>query len=241
MNQDRRSQLNLLLLRQAYLVRKIQQSQNQDWGQRLAELSTIQQKIQSWYKKVAEKIQHQARVDEFQLGETTRIYHHEIHKKHIKKSSILKLETDSGVLEGHKACAEYLENLVADLLLVPANLDTEAQDILLAEIDTVVTESENEMLAKAPDKEEVKNTLWDSNLKAAPGTDGITGLFYKVCWDTMGDALTDVALAKHRGEKLPTSMRTAMMVFGTKPKKAQSLKPKDKRRISLLNYLPRTN
>ena len=98
-----------------------------------------------------------------------------------------------------------------------------------------MTESENEMLAKAPDKEEVKNTLWDSNLKAAPGTDGITGLFYKVCWDTMGDALTDVALAKHRGEKLPTSMRTAMMVFGTKPKKAQSLKPKDKRRISLLN------
>ena len=30
-------------------------------------------------------------------------------------------------------------------------------------------------------------------------------------------------------------MRTALMVFGTKPKKANSLKPGDKRRISLLN------
>ena len=58
---------------------------------------------------------------------------------------------------------------------------------------------------------------------------------YKLCWDCMGDALTAIAQAKHEGEKLPASMRTALMVFGTKPKKANSLKPSDKRRISLLN------
>jgi hypothetical protein len=80
-------------------------------------------------------------------------------------------------------------------------------------------------------KEDVKETLWNSNLSAAPGTDGNTGLFYKVCWEAMGDALTQVV-----GEKLPASMRTAMMVFGTKPKKAMSLQPKDKRRFSLLNF-----
>ena len=216
-------------------MRKIQQSQHQQWGPRLAELATVQQKIQSWYRKAAEKVQHQARVDEFQMGENTRIYHHEIHKKHLKKSSILKLETSSGMIEGHKACAEYLENLVADLLLVPAELDFQAQETLLAEVETVVTEAENEMLAKPPNKEDVKETLWNSNLSAAPGTDGITGLFYKVCWEAMGDALTQVALANFMGEKLPASMRTAMMVFGTKPKKAKSLQPKDKRRISLLN------
>ena len=51
----------------------------------------------------------------------------------------------------------------------------------------------------------------------------------------MGDALTAIAQANHEGEKLPASMRTALMVFGTKPKKANSLKPSDKRRISLLN------
>ena len=51
----------------------------------------------------------------------------------------------------------------------------------------------------------------------------------------MGDALTAVAQAKFEGEELPSSMRTALMVFGTKPKKANSLKPGDKRRISLLN------
>ena len=51
----------------------------------------------------------------------------------------------------------------------------------------------------------------------------------------MGDALAAVVEAKFNGEKLPNSMRTAMMVFGTKPKKANSIKPGDKRRISLLN------
>ena len=78
-------------------------------------------------------------------------------------------------------------------------------------------------------------TLNDANLQAEPGTDGITSLFYKVCWDSVGDALTEVARAIHLGEKLPTSMRTSMMVFGAKPKKAKSINPKDKRRISLLN------
>ena len=153
-NQDRRSRLNLLLLRQAYLVKKIQSSHSHQWSAWLTDLLQVQEEIQAWYRQVAEKIQHQSRVDEFQMSEQTRIYHHEIHQKHIKKSSILKLETDSGVLEGHALCAEYLEDLVADLLLNPAELDPLAQEILLNELDSKVTDAENEMLKKSPDKKE---------------------------------------------------------------------------------------
>ena len=54
-NQEKRSQLNLLLLRQTYLVRKVQQSQHQQWGLMLAELTTVQQQIQSWYRKASKK------------------------------------------------------------------------------------------------------------------------------------------------------------------------------------------
>ena len=132
-------------------------------------------------------------------------------------------------------CAEYLEGLVADLLLQPAELDQAAQAVLLDEIETVVTDEENEMLKAMPDKEEVHETLKAANAQAAPGTDGITTLLYKVCWDFMGDALTDVTTAKFLGEKLPATMRTSMMHFGTKPKKPKSIQPKDKRRLSLLN------
>ena len=234
-NVTRKSQLNILLLRQAYLVKKIHNSQANHWDNHLPELLSIQLQIQSWYRKLAEKIQLQSKVDEFQEAEQTRIYHHEIHKKHLKKSSILKLMTSSGLIEGHDLCAQHLESLVADLLLKPAELDENAQQTLLAEMEPVVTEADNSMLAALPDKEEVFNTLKAANLKAAPGTDGIPSLVYKLCWNCMGDALTAVAQAKHGGEKLPASMRTALMVFGTKPKKANSLKPGDKRRISLLN------
>ena len=234
-NQDRRSRLNLLLLRQAYLVRKVQLNQSERWANWIAELVGVQAQIQAWYREVAEKIQHQSRVQEYQMSEQTRKYHHELHQKHNRRSSILKLKTDSGIIEGHDPCAEYLENLVADLLLKQAELDTTAQDVLLNELDSKVTEEENNMLGKIPDKEEVLATLKAANTHAAPGTDGITSLFYSVCWETMGEALTDVVKAKFLGESLPTSMRTAMMVFAAKPKKTQSILPKDKRRISILN------
>ena len=199
-NQDRRSRLNLLLLRQAYLVRKVQINQSERWATWIAELVGVQAQIKAWYRDVAEKIQHQSRVQEYQMSEQTRIYHQELHQKHNRKSSILKLKTDSGIIEGHGPCAEYVENLVADLLLKQAELDKKTQDILLNELVSKVTEEENYMLGKIPDKAEDLETLKAANTHAAPGTDGITSLFYNVCWESMGEALTDVVKAKFLGE-----------------------------------------
>ena len=47
--------------------------------------------------------------------------------------------------------------------------------------------------------------------------------------------LTDVAQAIHAGSQPTLSQRTSLMVFGSKPKKINSIKPGDKRHISLLN------
>ena len=91
------------------------------------------------------------------------------------------------------------------------------------------------MLLSAPTKKEVEETLSASNLHAAPGTVGMTSFFYKECFDIMGDPLTEVASSVFSGEKSSSSQRTSLMVFGSKPKKAKSLKPGDKRHISLLN------
>ena len=234
-NQGKRSSLNLLLLRQSYLMKKIKHSGQDLWRIKLPELITVQSQIQTWYQEQSQRIQHQTRVNEFQISEKTRIYHHELHKRHLSKSSILKLLTESGIITGHDSCAEYLENMVEDLLSKPEVIDSEAQNILLAEVNPVITESDNLMLSKNPGKEEVLQTLKEANLRGAPGTDGITSLFYKLCWSSLGDALTLVTKAVVEGEKPPSSMRTSLMVFGTKPKKAKSIKPGDKRRISILN------
>ena len=123
LNQDKRGSLNLLLLRQCYLAKKIQQGMKQYLG----ELKSVHLLIEKWYKNKSEKIQHQTRVHEFQSNEKTTIYHHELHKRIIKRNAILKLQSENGILEGHTACASLLERSVEDLLHHPAVLDQHLQ------------------------------------------------------------------------------------------------------------------
>ena len=208
LNKLKTGQLNLLLLRQAYLVSKIQAG---NMG-RLAELKEIQTEIQSWHERECDKIKLQAKADEVDSAENVRIYHHELHAKHVRKSSILKLDTEQGKLEGHDACAKYLENAVGDILLHPASLDVAAQESLLQGVKKVFTKKDNEMMCKIPTSEEVKNSLWSSNPNAAPGNDGLTNLLYKHCWDILGDGLVQVVQAVHGGASPTLSQRTSLMV-----------------------------
>ena len=73
-------------LRQLYLSRKIKIGQS--W--RLLDLRKVHEMINNWYEEESERIKHQAIIKEFQECEKVRIYHHELHKSFIKKSSILK-------------------------------------------------------------------------------------------------------------------------------------------------------
>ena len=226
-----RWQLNLLRLRQTYLNRKL--SLGQLW--RLPELKQIHMQIEEWYSQESNKIKYQSQASEHQVDEKVRVYHHDLHRKRLKKSSILKLETSAGLLEGHTACAKYLEQTVEDLLLSPVQLNSAAQEALLADVEVVFTEDDNQKLLAKPTRKEVLETVSGSNLHAAPGTDGLTNYFYKRCFDIIGDSLLEVVTAVSSGCKPTLSQRTSKMVFGNKPKKSKSIKPKDKRRISLLN------
>ena len=86
----------------------------------LGDLKTIHNLIRNWYEKECSKIKDQSRATEFQQSEKVTIYHHEIHKRQIKKSAILKLQSPNGVLEGHKLCSEYLDQEDKNLLLAPS-------------------------------------------------------------------------------------------------------------------------
>ena len=90
LNKDRYGQLNLLMLKQSYFVSKIQRG---DSG-KLAELKQVQLEIQMWHETECEKIKIQARSEEMDSSEKVRIYHHELHAKHIRKYSILKLKSE---------------------------------------------------------------------------------------------------------------------------------------------------
>ena len=50
-------------------------------------------------------------------------------------------------------------------------------------------------MLKTPSKEEVFETLKNSNFHAAPGCDGITSYFYYKMFDEIGEILTEVIQA----------------------------------------------
>ena len=84
-------------------------------------------------------------------------------------------------MEGHEACANFLEKSVKDLLLHPVTPDTAAQEALLAGVVPVFTEEDNRKLLSPPTCEKVLKTVSASNLHAAPGTDGLPSFIYKEC------------------------------------------------------------
>ena len=134
------------------------------------------------------------------------------------------------MLEGHDQCSGYLEGKVRELLNQPAVLDHISQQTLLNEVSPILSDTDNSMLEAPPSKEEIFETLLASNLKAAAGTDGIPGLLYKVCWEDVGETLIDVIHELFRSKSPTVSMRTALMVFSSKPKKLSCFKPSSKRR-----------
>ena len=232
LKKERLGKLNILKVRQAYLASRI----NVGYTPLLTQLMEIKQKISQWYENESRSIILESRARDINENEKVRIYHHGLHAKFLKKSSILKLQTTSGIVEGHDACAKALEENVADHLLTPAPLNPLAQDLLLAEVDSCFTAEDNRKLQKLPSKGEVKEVLASCRPHAAPGTDSLTAYFYQKAWNIIGDALVEVVQEVFRGAKPSPCQRTSLMVFGNKPgKKAKSLLISDRRKLSLLN------
>ena len=229
---EKRGKLNMLMLRQSFHTRKLQEGSLDHLGC----LRKVQLEIVEWYEEESKKVTIQSRVDDIQESEKISIFHHEQHQKFIKRSAILKLDTvEKGILRGHRDCSTYLEKQVADLLLRPAVLSQTAQATLLSEVEEVFTREDIAMLEKEPSIEEVKNIVFDSNLNAAPGTDGLTSLLYRNHWEILGESLYEVINEIMKGSNLTSSQRTSLMIFSCKPKKMNSFLPSDKRRLSLMN------
>ena len=134
----------------------------------LSRYREIKLKIKKWYENESSKIKLQSKIDVLQDSENVRIYHHEIQQKNIKRSPILKLQTEQGLIESHFKCADYLEKSVSSFLLFPPNLYPSAQARLLNEVKPVFTEEDNRMLLTPPSQEEVKEVLWSK--KSSPAS-----------------------------------------------------------------------
>ena len=85
MSKQKTGELNLLLIRQAYLVRKLQLGM----FEYLAELNCVQAEIVRWHRDKCEKVKFQSRCEELNSAENVRIYHHKLHKRNLHRSLIM--------------------------------------------------------------------------------------------------------------------------------------------------------
>ena len=182
MNRQHRGALNLLYLQLSHVTGNLLRDRS---VANFAEYEATKHKVNNWYLEESRELFIKCRAKDIDASESSTIYHHQIHKKLIKQSSLLKLDTPDGMKLGHHECRQYMEKMMTELLR-PVNLDPTAQNLLLDETPEVFNEEDRIFFSKEPSTEETKESVWRSNLTGSPGKDGIISLFYKVHWDLVG-------------------------------------------------------
>ena len=76
-------------------------------------------------------------------SEKVRIFHHDLRRRSLNKSTITKLKTPTGIITGHRACSEFLCEEVRNLWENEALLNPASQEELLKEIEPSFTEEDN--------------------------------------------------------------------------------------------------
>lgn len=106
------SKLNMLFLFQIYFFK--QAKKGDDNAKDKLKLTNMD--INEWFNEEAKSVLLQINMQEINEFEEVNLHHHELHKKKVTKLVILELETERGVLFGHKECSDYINADVASLL-----------------------------------------------------------------------------------------------------------------------------
>lgn len=136
------------------------------------------------------------------------------------------------MLEDEVAIKGEITNFYTNLFTASAG---NRMNELLQQIPAKVTSEMNESLLKPFTAQEVKAGLDVIGDLKAPGADGMTSLFYKKFWGTVGDDVTKEVLALLNGGGMPSHWNDTVVVLI--PKIPNPEKMKDLRPISLCNVL----
>lgn len=80
-----------------------------------------------------------------------------------------------------KKCINFTKLFTSDRPVCPSEID----DL----IHTSGTERKNQLLTTMPDLEEIRRALFSMGNYKSPGPDGITVIFYKTYWNTVGQTV----------------------------------------------------
>lgn len=108
-------------------------------------------------------------------------------------------------------------------------------DRILDNIPQLVTQSDNDLLNRAPDIEEIKEVVFSINKESAAGPNGYSSLFYQYSWEIITLDLLDAIQDFFNGRVISTGITSTSIILI--PKKAEAKEWKDFRPISLCNVI----
>ena len=234
-NGQRRRKIAALQLRLSYHLRTLKNCTTEDFVECVSKLENVKAEIKLFYQERAKIILLQNRAEVFDMSDETKLYHYESLNNYVTKSEIKKIEVNGCIYEGQDEIENAINRSLEDSMSETFTLDLTACENLFSFQVPQITESMDNTLSCEISLMELKKAIKQLNSKASPGMDGIPSTLYEKLADVFTPYMLEVFNFIIRGEDKPTeTMRTSTVQFLSKPKKANSIKLTDKRKISVL-------
>ena len=234
MNAQRRRKIAALQLRMSFHLKRLKTSSALNLAENIRNLERIKSEIKMFYEERAKIILRQNKAEEFDMSDSTKLYHYESHKNYMNESKMEKLEVDGLIYEGQEQIENIMHKKLEETLSKTFSLDENACEELFSFDVPKISAEVDELLHEDISSKELEIALKQLNSKASPGIDGIPSTLYVKLIDLFLPHIRLVFNCIVKGGQPSKTMRTSTIQFLTKPKKASSIKLSDKRRISVL-------
>jgi len=149
-----------------------------------------------------------------------------------RKSRILRLEQEDGVIEGEENLKKYITKYYKQLFGKAKKSKISLEETEVADIPQV-SEEENKMLIDEFTEKEVREAIFQMKHNKAPGPDGFPAEFYQVFWSLIKDDLMAIFRDFHTGDLALYSLNFGVVTLLPKLQEAKMIQ--QYRPICMLN------
>ena len=233
-NQERNQELQALQLKLDFHLSRLRENDDSTFAECLSNYESAKKNLKDFYFKRAKIILYQNRAEIFDMSDTTKIYHYESLNNYIKQSCFDKIEVDNKIFESQEDIEAAVNKVLEDSMSRSHSIDHQKFEQLFSFNVPQISRSDNNILTKNISKSELRKALRKLKSKASPGIDSIPSGLYVKLFDVFAPIMIEVFNEIIHGQSPPASMRTSVVQYLSKPKKAKSMKLRDKRKISVL-------
>eukprot|EP00253_Pinus_taeda_P005327 PITA_05327 len=150
----------------------------------LAQEKSAQKNVYCSFRKEEEYWRLKSRSLWLKSGDRNTSYFHKQCRVRLSRNHIAEITSPSGqVIKDFAQIQEAATNHFKNLLSAERNGEEADETDLLSVIPSLVNEEDNALLTSPATEEEITNIVWSMDPDKAPGPDGFSIHFYRICWE----------------------------------------------------------